>query len=218
QGPSRQERRAAHRRRQSVERRAADGTAESGRPRHERKGPRLLSAAHGRAAGYGRTLWCNAIGSGELGEGGSGQAARHGGRLSRQYRCLSDPCLLCAGASQAAQAQAAVREAFEDDDRADGLVSRSEGGSRRARGSGHWRWSTQPEMTKSATASRTYAAYVLGLLTLVNLLNYLDRNVVYAVFEPIKRDLHLSDAQLGWLGSAYIVVLSLAALPLGVIG
>jgi len=56
------------------------------------------------------------------------------------------------------------------------------------------------------------------LLTLVNLLNYLDRNVVYAVFEPIKRDLKLSDAQLGWLGSAYIVVLSLAALPLGVIG
>ena len=41
---------------------------------------------------------------------------------------------------------------------------------------------------------------------------------MYAVFEPVKRDLHLSDAQLGWLGSAYIVVLSLAALPLGVIG
>jgi MFS transporter, Spinster family, sphingosine-1-phosphate transporter len=56
------------------------------------------------------------------------------------------------------------------------------------------------------------------LLTLVNLFNYLDRNVVYALFEPIKRDLQLSDAQLGWLGSAYIVVLSLAALPLGVIG
>lgn len=60
--------------------------------------------------------------------------------------------------------------------------------------------------------------YVLGLLTLVNLFNYLDRNVVYAVFEPIKSDLHLTDAQLGWLGSAYIIVLSLAALPLGVIG
>lgn len=60
--------------------------------------------------------------------------------------------------------------------------------------------------------------YVLGLLTLVNLLNYLDRNVVYAVFEPVKRDLNLTDTQLGWLGSAYIIVLSLAALPLGVIG
>jgi MFS family permease len=71
---------------------------------------------------------------------------------------------------------------------------------------------------KSAAPTRAYAVYVLGLLTLVNLFNYLDRNVVYAVFEPIKRDLQLSDAQLGWLGSAYIVVLSLAALPLGVIG
>jgi len=69
-----------------------------------------------------------------------------------------------------------------------------------------------------ATPTRTYAAYVLGLLTVVNLLNYLDRNVVYAVFEPIKRDLQISDVQLGWLGSAYIIVLSLAALPLGVIG
>jgi MFS family permease len=38
------------------------------------------------------------------------------------------------------------------------------------------------------------------------------------VFEPLKHDLKVSDAQLGWLGSAYIIVLSLAALPLGVIG
>ena len=75
-----------------------------------------------------------------------------------------------------------------------------------------------PDSAKSRRTTRTYAIYVLGLLTLVNLLNYLDRNVVYAVFEPIKRDLHLTDAQLGWLGSAYIIVLSLAALPLGVIG
>lgn len=38
------------------------------------------------------------------------------------------------------------------------------------------------------------------------------------MFEPIKRELALSDAQLGWIGSAYIVVLSLMALPLGVVG
>jgi MFS family permease len=55
-------------------------------------------------------------------------------------------------------------------------------------------------------------------LTLINLLNYIDRNVVFALFEPIKRELVLSDQQLGWLGSAYIIVLSLAALPLGVLG
>src|SRR5213076_96804 len=63
-----------------------------------------------------------------------------------------------------------------------------------------------------------YAAYALGLLTLINLLNYTDRNVVFALFEPIKRELVLSDQQLGWLGSAYVVVLSLFALPLGVVG
>ena len=58
----------------------------------------------------------------------------------------------------------------------------------------------------------------MGLLTLINLLNYIDRNVVFALFEPIKRELVVSDQQLGWLGSAYVIVLSLAALPLGVIG
>src|SRR4029077_2534087 len=69
-----------------------------------------------------------------------------------------------------------------------------------------------------APPSRAYAAYALGLLTLINLLNYIDRNVVYALFEPIKRELVLSDQPLGWLGSAYVIVLSLAALPLGVVG
>ena len=56
------------------------------------------------------------------------------------------------------------------------------------------------------------------MLTLINLLNYIDRNVVFALFEPIKRELVVSDQQLGWLGSAYVVVLSLFALPLGVVG
>lgn len=68
-----------------------------------------------------------------------------------------------------------------------------------------------------AGGSRTYAAYVLGLLTLINLLNYLDRNVVFAVFEPLKHELHVSDQQLGWLGSAYIIVLSLCSIPFGML-
>ena len=57
----------------------------------------------------------------------------------------------------------------------------------------------------------------LGLLSFINLLNYLDRNIIFALFEPIKRDLALTDSQLGWLGSAYILVFSVAALPFGVI-
>lgn len=57
----------------------------------------------------------------------------------------------------------------------------------------------------------------LALLAFINLLNYLDRNIIFALFEPIKRDLSLTDTQLGWLGSAYILVFSLAALPFGVL-
>jgi MFS family permease len=69
----------------------------------------------------------------------------------------------------------------------------------------------------SEAVSGAYRWYALGLLSFINLLNYLDRNVIFALFEPIKRDLSLTDTQLGWLGSAYILVFSVAALPLGVI-
>ena len=69
----------------------------------------------------------------------------------------------------------------------------------------------------TAPPSRAYKWYALGLLALINLLNYIDRNVIFALFEPIKRDLALSDSQLGWLGSAYIFVFSVAALPFGVL-
>jgi MFS family permease len=64
---------------------------------------------------------------------------------------------------------------------------------------------------------RRGAWWALALLASINLLNYLDRNIIFALFEPIKRDLGLTDTQLGWLGSAYILVFSVAALPFGVI-
>lgn len=64
--------------------------------------------------------------------------------------------------------------------------------------------------------TRAYAWYALVLLSFINLLNYLDRNVIFALFEPIKQALNISDAQLGWLGSAYVLVFSVAAVPFGV--
>lgn len=69
----------------------------------------------------------------------------------------------------------------------------------------------------TAAPTRRYRWYALGLLALINLLNYIDRNVIFALFDPIKRDLGLTDSQLGWLGSAYIFVFSVAALPFGVL-
>jgi MFS family permease len=65
--------------------------------------------------------------------------------------------------------------------------------------------------------NRRYVRYVLALLALGNLLNYLDRNIIFALFEPIRRELHVSDTQLGWLGSAYAIVFSLGALFAGVL-
>ena len=60
-------------------------------------------------------------------------------------------------------------------------------------------------------------AWALGLLTVINLLNYVERNAIFALFEPLKRDLSLTDAHLGWLASAYVLVFSIASLPLGVL-
>jgi hypothetical protein len=41
--------------------------------------------------------------------------------------------------------------------------------------------------------------YVLGLLTALSFFNYLDRMVMAILVEPIKRDLGLSDTQMGLL-------------------
>ena len=72
-------------------------------------------------------------------------------------------------------------------------------------------------VTKPPVMTRAYANYALGLLTLINVVNYMERNVIFALFEPIKRDLQLTDSHLGWLGAAYVLVFSIAALPVGVL-
>lgn len=56
---------------------------------------------------------------------------------------------------------------------------------------------------------------VLGVLLAVNLVNYLDRQILYALLPAIQVDLALSDAQAGSLASAFMVVYMLAAPPIG---
>jgi len=62
------------------------------------------------------------------------------------------------------------------------------------------------------------ARYALALLLAVNLLNYVDRQALYAVFPLIKADLKLSDAGLGFLGSAFMLCYMLAAPLFGRLG
>jgi len=63
-----------------------------------------------------------------------------------------------------------------------------------------------------------YRRYALALLLSVNLLNYIDRQVLYAVFPLVKSDLSLSDAALGLLGSAFMLCYMFSAPLLGWIG
>lgn len=69
----------------------------------------------------------------------------------------------------------------------------------------------------SETGGRS-ARYALALLLTVNLLNYVDRQALYAVFPLIKTDLKLSDAGLGFLGSAFMFCYMLAAPLFGRLG
>ena len=55
---------------------------------------------------------------------------------------------------------------------------------------------------------------VLALLLAVNILNYVDRQVLYALLPLISGDLHLTDAQAGSLASAFMIVYMLAAPPI----
>ncbi len=71
---------------------------------------------------------------------------------------------------------------------------------------------------KSGPISLPYRRYALGLLLAVNLLNYIDRQVLFAVFPLIKTDLLISDTELGFLGSAFMVSYLLFAPLFGWLG
>lgn len=61
-----------------------------------------------------------------------------------------------------------------------------------------------------------YARYVLAILTLVYVFNFLDRQILSILAERIKQDLGLSDADLGFLyGTSFAVFYSLFGLALG---
>ena len=70
----------------------------------------------------------------------------------------------------------------------------------------------------AAPISIPYRRYALGLLLAVNLLNYIDRQVLFAVFPLIKTDLQLTDTALGFLGSAFMLSYLLFAPLFGWIG
>jgi MFS family permease len=63
---------------------------------------------------------------------------------------------------------------------------------------------------------RGNAFYALGLLAMINVFNFVDRQVITILFEPIKHELHLSDTALGLLGGmGFAIFYALMSIPLG---
>lgn len=68
----------------------------------------------------------------------------------------------------------------------------------------------------SDPATPRYAWYVLAILFLVYVLNFVDRQIISILAEDIKRDLGLKDEDLGFLyGTAFGVFYALFGIPLG---
>ncbi len=59
--------------------------------------------------------------------------------------------------------------------------------------------------------------FLLWILALINFLNYIDRQVIFPLFHSIQTEFHVTDTQLGLLGTVFMLVHSLASVPLGVL-
>jgi MFS family permease len=57
--------------------------------------------------------------------------------------------------------------------------------------------------------------FTLCVLLGINTMNFFDRQILPAVQEKIRHDWDLSDSELGWLGTAFILLYAFVGLPLG---
>jgi MFS family permease len=75
--------------------------------------------------------------------------------------------------------------------------------------------SITPSTTPNSPPQAANAWRILFLLFLANLFNFFDRTIPAIIIEPIRMEWHLSDFQLGIIGTAFTLVYAIAGLPLG---
>lgn len=74
----------------------------------------------------------------------------------------------------------------------------------------------QPPSKKLEPSPQAYAWYALALLTLVYVLNFLDRSLIYILFTPIKKEMAFSDLQLSLLGTtSFVIFYTALGIPFG---
>jgi MFS family permease len=82
------------------------------------------------------------------------------------------------------------------------------------------RWVTADAMSvdQAPAIAPGHARYALGVLFTINLFNYIDRQILSGVLPLVQEDLALSDAALGSLASAFMILYLAASVPLGILG
>src|ERR1700730_9036347 len=72
-----------------------------------------------------------------------------------------------------------------------------------------------PVQTAAAATPSPRRYYVLGLLTIIYALNFLDRTIFNVLIEPIKQEFRLSDTMMGLLaGFGFALFSSLLGIPI----
>jgi MFS family permease len=76
--------------------------------------------------------------------------------------------------------------------------------------------SNVPDSGAAERRTSPYAWYALGVMTLVYMMSFIDRQILSILAEKIKVDLHIDDAQLGFLyGTAFSIFYTIFGIPLG---
>lgn len=70
-------------------------------------------------------------------------------------------------------------------------------------------------MKSSSTSLTAYQVRILVVLSLINFVNFADRQVIVPLLPILREHLHVTDAQLGSLQTSLLVVLALASVPFG---
>jgi MFS family permease len=73
----------------------------------------------------------------------------------------------------------------------------------------------EPQQEQVRAGTGTSAWWPLAVLVAINILNFYDRQVAGALSEPVRKEFHLSDTQLGWLNTAFTLLYGVVSLPLG---
>lgn len=65
-------------------------------------------------------------------------------------------------------------------------------------------------------SANSYAWYALGVLTIVYVLNYLDRNLIYILFPSIQAEMKFNDFKIALLGSmSFVIFFTVLGIPFG---